>query len=98
MRLLILAVALAAPASTPASPPAAAPQAIPAPRAPAVARALGDRECRRPEVVYTRGPIRPQAKSLGELPPGDLTLALYNEVDGCMEPVVVRYGVGGGRR
>lgn len=92
MRLLILAAALAAPSSSPASPqPAARPsaQALPAPGL------VSGRECRRPEAVMARTPAAPQAKSLGELPPANLMLAVYNEVDGCMEPRVVRYGVGG---
>jgi hypothetical protein len=37
-------------------------------------------------------PLRPELKRLDELPQGDLILSVYNEVDGCMAPVIVRYG------
>jgi hypothetical protein len=97
MRLLILAAFLAAPASTPAAVSPTAPAASP-PEARAPSRppttALAARECRRPNLVQTRTPLSPQATPLGEMPPADLTLAVYNEVDGCLEPRVVRYGVG----
>jgi hypothetical protein len=92
MRLLIFAAALAVPASTPASPPRAPVEGRPAP-----AVSLHGKECRRPDVIQARPAVRPQAKALGELPPGDLMLAVYNQVDGCMEPVVVRYGREGRR-
>jgi len=35
-----------------------------------------------------------RANRLGELPPGNLELTVMQEVDGCQEPVIVRYGVG----
>jgi hypothetical protein len=35
-------------------------------------------------------------KRLDELPPANLMLAVVREVDGCNEPVVVRYGYGAG--
>jgi hypothetical protein len=34
------------------------------------------------------------AKRLGELPPGDLTLAVVNRVGRCIEPLTVRQGYG----
>jgi hypothetical protein len=92
MRLLILAAALAAPSSSPASPQPAAP---PAARTLPPPGLVTGRDCRRPETVIARTPAAPQGKSLGELPPADMMLAVYNEVDGCMEPRVIRYGVGG---
>jgi len=96
MRLLILAAALAAPAGTPAAPPRAPAEAKP----PALAiLAPPGKTCRRPDVVLARPSIHTEAKPLGELPAGDLMLAVYNEIDGCMEPVVVRQGIGfDGRR
>jgi hypothetical protein len=96
MRILILAAFLAAPAGTPAAPPAGSPGFSPDARAPTrpPTSALAARECRRPDVVRTRTPLGSQARPLGEMPPANLTLAVYNEVDGCLEPIVVRYGVG----
>ena len=35
-----------------------------------------------------------KARKLGELPPGDLQLAVFREVDGCMDLVIVRRDVG----
>jgi hypothetical protein len=35
-------------------------------------------------------------KRLDELPSANLTLAVLREIDGCNEPVVVRYGYGSG--
>jgi hypothetical protein len=37
-------------------------------------------------------PPRAEVKRLDELPQGDVILSVYNEVDGCMAPVIVRYG------
>jgi hypothetical protein len=53
-------------------------------------------ECRRPDVTLADAPRRPEARRLGELPDGDLLLGVYREVDGCMEPVIVRFGEGRG--
>ena len=81
MRLLILPpVLLALPAS--AAPNAAAPT-----------RPTTD-TCRRPDVQQAQSPERAGSRKLGELPPGDTLLAVYNQVEGCMEPVIVRYGDG----
>ena len=38
------------------------------------------------------GPAR--VSRLGDLPPGDLHLALLREVDGCPEPVIIGYNYG----
>ena len=35
-----------------------------------------------------------RAQRLGELPAADLSLAVQREVDGCVEPVIVREGIG----
>jgi hypothetical protein len=36
----------------------------------------------------------PASKRLGELPPGQLLLAVYREENGCPKPVIVRQNVG----
>ena len=96
MRLLILAAALAAPSSV-SSAPAAPPQAVSPPGAPpAPISGRFTENCRRPDVIPADVPATPEAKRLGELPPGDLILTVYREVDGCMEPMIVRYGEGRG--
>jgi hypothetical protein len=58
-----------------------------------VARALSD-TCRRAEYHNADTPKRAESRKLGELPPGDVILSVYNQVEGCMEPVIVRYGDG----
>jgi hypothetical protein len=47
---------------------------------------------------HTRSPEPAKPKRLGELPSGDLTLAVVNQVGDCMEPVIVRQGFGLGGR
>ena len=37
-------------------------------------------------------PVR--AERLGELPPGNLILAVVRNIDKCQVPVIVRYGIG----
>ncbi len=37
-------------------------------------------------------------RKLGEMPPGDLSLAVVREVEGCRTATVVRYGYGLGNR
>jgi hypothetical protein len=96
MRLLIVAAALAAPSSAPSAPAAPAP-AVSTPAAlPVPITGRSTENCRRPDVILADAPEAPDAKRLGELPPGDLMLSVYREVDGCMAPVVVRYGEGRG--
>jgi hypothetical protein len=34
---------------------------------------------------------------LNQLPAADLYMAVYRRVDGCVAPVIVRYGIGSGR-
>ena len=41
-----------------------------------------------------QGQTKPDFNRLGELPPGNLHLAVMREVDGCQEPVIVGYGFG----
>jgi hypothetical protein len=51
--------------------------------------------CSDPFQVRPAGPGKPLApKRLGELPPADMTLAVVRQVDGCIEPVKVRFGLG----
>jgi hypothetical protein len=81
MRLLILPLMLAAlPASaaTPAEPRT---------------RAAGD-TCKRADLHHADSRTRAESRNLGDLPPGDTLPAVYNQVEGCMEPVIVRYGEG----
>ena len=104
MRLAFLALALTLPAASPAqapTPPASAgPSRSTVPDLPRAAGSfvpsricgddLGPRHARTPE------PAKP--RRLGELPPGDLTLAVVNRVGDCIEPVTVRQGYGLGGR
>jgi hypothetical protein len=81
-----LALVLALPAASSAG-------ALP-PRSPAKATAPA-RICT--DAIRSRNagsPLAPQLKRLGELPPGDLTLTVVNQVGDCIEPVVVRQGFG----
>ena len=52
------------------------------------------RSCTRPDVHQARpaAPVRP--RTLGELPPGNLELAVYRQIDGCQTPVIVRQNLG----
>lgn len=79
MRLLILPLMLAA-----------LPASAAAPTAP---NAAAD-TCKRPDLRYADTRQRAESRKLGELPPGDTLLAVYNQVEGCMEPLIVRYGEG----
>ncbi len=40
-------------------------------------------------------PSEAESKRLGELPPGNLVLAVVRGINGCPQPVIVRYGIGG---
>lgn len=91
MRLAFLTLALALPAASSAL-PAAPPSAVPHRLGP---NSMPSRLCRDDMKVR---PIRSRegakARRLGELPAGDLTLAVLNRVGDCFEPVVVRQGFG----
>jgi len=95
MRLLVLALAAAAGPSA-----GAQPVAIPGEPAPALPRAgstlpLAPICDERMRVIPADTPPAPEARRLGELPPGDTILAVYRESeDGCVRPVIVRYGDG----
>lgn len=94
MRLAFLALALTLPAASSAF-PAASPTAAPAQHRPAYG-AMPSRFCRDDmKVRPIRSPEGAKARRLGELPPGDLTLAVLNRVGDCIEPVTVRQGYGG---
>jgi hypothetical protein len=91
MRLLFLPLILSAlPAAAAPQETADAPRAEPA--APA-ALPLSD-TCKRADYHHADTPRRAESRKLGELPPGDVILSVYNQVEGCMEPVIVRYGDG----
>ena len=91
MRLLVLPLILTAlpAAAAPTNAPAAPPVQLVDP----IARPLSD-ACKRSDVYQAETPAPSQSRKLGDLPPGDLILSVYNQVDGCMEPLIVRYGDG----
>jgi len=77
-------------------PAASSAEAPPAPPAVEGMKAAGaPRLCTDP---FRLRPARPAGKAepkrLGELPPADLTLAVLDRVDGCIEPRTVRQGIG----
>ena len=87
MRHLLLAAALLLPTGS----------ALAGPRdtVPQPTKFAGSRiDCMSSRVQHADGPQKPRANRLGDLPPGDLQLAVVREVDGCQEPVVVRQGYG----
>ena len=89
MRLAFLALALTFPAASSALPAAAPPS-----QAPAANRfesgTMPSRFCSDDmKVRPIRSPEGARPKRLGELPPGDLTLAVLNRVGDCIEPVTV---------
>ncbi|HEX9965207.1 MAG TPA: hypothetical protein VGB04_09515 [Allosphingosinicella sp.] len=99
MRLAIAALALTLPAassalpvSSPARPSAAT---APGPVSAGTAANVPSRFCRddmKPRTADSPRAAKP--RRLGELPGGDLTLAVVNRVGDCMEPIVVRQGLG----
>ena len=52
------------------------------------------RDCPGPRIHQADADTRPEARKLGDLPPGDLQLAVMREVAGCPDPVIIRYGYG----
>ncbi|HEX8481232.1 MAG TPA: hypothetical protein VF650_04970 [Allosphingosinicella sp.] len=101
MRLALVTLALALPAAssaeapqsrTPPVSPSAEMRTVPtAPAGFVPSRICGDDM--RPRTA--RSPESAKPRRLGELPGGDLTLAVVNRLGDCMEPIVVRHGVGG---
>ena len=52
------------------------------------------KECRRADMqIAARGVSPPPPARLDRLPAGNLELAVQREVDGCIEPTIIRYGV-----
>ena len=98
MRLLIALAAVAVPfASTPAHTPPGGDSTIVSPaQDPRVKPLSGGANCRRPDVHLVERDKGGKGKfnRLGELPPAQLMLTVYREVDGCSEPVIVRHGYG----
>lgn len=96
MRLAFLALALTIPAASSALPVKALSAAPHRPAGNFVpSRLCGDDLKVRP----IRSPDAGQPRRLGELPSGDLTLAVLNRVGDCIEPATVRQGYGlSGRR
>jgi hypothetical protein len=86
MHLALVALALVLPAAASAE----APVASRAAKSAASARLCQDPFKMRP----ARTPPAARLRRLGELPPGDLTLTVVNQVGDCIEPVVVRQGFG----
>ena len=97
MRLALVALVLALPAATSAEAPTApAARSAEAPPPRAAGAFTPSRICRDDLMLrQARSPEAAKARPLGELPPGDLTLAVVNRVGDCIEPVIVRQGVGG---
>ncbi len=98
MRIALLALASALPAASSALPADSTPAATPAPHR-LSGDAISSRICRDDmKVRPVRSPDAAKPRRLGELPPGDLTLAVLNRVGDCIEPVIVRQGYGLGGR
>jgi hypothetical protein len=92
MRLALLALALAL--ALPAASGTAAPAAPKAGHAAAPGRICAQDM----SVRDARSPQSGRLKLLGELPPGNLTLTVVNRVGDCIEPIVVRQGIGAAQR
>jgi hypothetical protein len=85
---LLLAALLAAGSSTAQAP--SGPSAR-TPSAPPPSLGTGKGPCRFDDLRRHARATPPVARRLGDLPPGDLELAVMREVDGCLEPVIVRH-------
>ena len=94
MRLLVPAVALVLSTGSTAAPsaPSAKPEVQLLPNVGAIA---DDKECDDTRVRHADETEAPVSRRLGELPDGNLILAVERQVDGCRKPVIVRYGIGG---
>lgn len=57
--------------------------------------AKSTKECRRPDLQIAARGVNPPppVQRLDRLPPGNLELTVQREMDGCIEPTIVRYGV-----
>ena len=85
MRLLILCAAIALPAGSTAAPP-------PTSAKPQATASSTQAACRSANLHRADSPPKLEMKRLDELPPANLMLAVVREVEGCNEPVIVRYG------
>lgn len=83
---LILLAALAMPAPSRAAPPPHI--------GGAEANSWHDAPCRSPVNRADRTDDRVDARKFGDLPSGSLYLSVVIDVNGCREPVIVRYGYG----
>ena len=93
MRLALVALAFTLPAASSAEAPASS---APSARSGTAAGFVPSRICRDDmEPRTARSPEAMKPRRLGELPPGDLTLSVLNRVGDCIEPVIVRQGIGG---
>src|SRR5688500_9507972 len=93
MRLLFLLAGIALPlVATPAHSPAGKAQAD-VPRAKGI---VDMPQCNNPHLHPVDSGGKAEAKRLGELPPASMMLAVVRDVNGCHEPVIVRYGIGAG--
>ena len=96
MRLIFALAALALPfASSAAHGPASTTTTTASPLTPGVTP-LGGPGCRRLEVHPADTRSGGKVNRLGELPPGQLVLTVFRQVDGCHEPVIVGQGYGFG--
>ena len=94
MRLLLPAVALVLSTGSTAAP--SAPSTKPdIPLIPSAGALTNDLECEDTRVRQADEVQSGQARRLGELPDGNLILAVERMVDECRKPVIVRYGIGG---
>lgn len=91
--LLLIAAALAGISGSAATEPAAD---ISAPAEAHKAADTPKRICREPRMMIARE-ARVAPRRLDDLPPGNLELAVQREVDGCIEPTIIRQDVGGRR-
>ncbi len=95
MRLLFALAAMAVPfASSPAHTPT--PDRAPSIDMSTVTPLGSGTLCRRNDLHPAESDVKGEMKRLDELPRGQLLLAVYREVNGCPEPVIVRRGYGFG--
>lgn len=56
--------------------------------------APGSNVCENPDSRHAARHVKPEAKSLGKLPPGNLLLAVQRNVGGCVQLALIRQGIG----
>ncbi len=92
--LLIVAVLFFAGAATPRTASAGAGPAAHRGASPAPTNTLVSDPCQRARVIWAERGMSAKGSKLGELPPGDLVLAVLRGTKGCYIPVIVRKGYG----